>query len=136
MKRLLIILASVLVLASCQKKEQPTKPVDVKGEWELVSISTKSVTIGDQTVSVYLKIVEESFEIYQVMGKSRPRRYTGTYTLKDKIFSGKYSDGKKLGSSYELTLTDSTMEMKSVETGETDHYKKSSIPANIINEAY
>lgn len=143
MKKILLILSVVLAFVACNKNPQPGPDpapqgsTDVRGEWELVSVETKSADLGGVSISVYLKFAEGSFDIYQLIGEGRPRHYAGSYSVNaDGVLSGKYSDGKSLGSSYEVSVTGSQLTMKAVGGSETDTYRKTTIPSTVINESW
>lgn len=125
-------LAVLLISVSCGKKE---KPMDITGEWNLVALETRAASIGDQTVDVYISFVSGGgFEMYQMLGTGRYRKYSGTWTLTGKTLTGKYSDGTQWGSSYEVQKEDDMMTLSSA-SGETGTYKKSSIPASVRSDA-
>ena len=131
-KNIVLAFAVLLAFTGCGKKE---KPLDITGEWNLTRIETKAATIGDQSVDVYVSFASDnSFEIYQMLGSGRYRKFSGTWTLTNKTLDGKYSDGKPWGSSYEVELTDDLMILSS-SFGEESTYKKSSIPNSVKSEA-
>lgn len=143
MKKILsaILAVSLMFLCSCGGKVNPDpgpdpKPVpgkvDVTGCWELTSVATKSATVGSQTVDVYLSFSSGKFEIYQRTGTSpRYYKYTGTYTLKDNVLSGKYDDGKDWSATYGVSVSSSTLTLTA--SKETDTYIKiSSIPSGLL----
>lgn len=115
------------------KKED--NPVDITGEWELSKVETKSVKIGDESVTVYVKFDGGTFTLYQVLGKGRPRKYTGTYTLSDNLLSGKYSDGSNWGSSYTVSASGSTLNLAQTGGKEIDSFRKTTIPQDIVDKA-
>ncbi len=131
-KTLASALAVLLISVSCGKKE---KPLDIAGEWNLVALETRAASIGDQTVDVYISFVSGgTFEMYQMLGTGRYRKYSGTWTLTGKTLTGKYSDGTQWGSSYEVEKTEDMMTLSSA-SGETGTYKKSSIPDSVRSDA-
>lgn len=143
MKKILsaTLAVSLMFLCSCGGKVNPDpdpdpKPVpgkvDVTGCWELTSVATKSATVGSQTVDVYLSFSSGKFEIYQRTGTSpRYYKYTGTYTLKDNVLSGKYDDGKDWSATYSVSVSSSTLTLTA--SKETDTYIKiSSIPSGLL----
>lgn len=140
MKKIMILAMSALLFVCCggngsgeQKEEQPT--IDITGQWELTDISTKSARIGNETVTVYVEFNNGNFELYQVLGAGRPHKYTGTYTLSDNLLSGKYSEGKNWAASYEVSQSGSSLTLTKKGGGETDTYRKSSIPQDIKDNA-
>jgi hypothetical protein len=80
--------------------------------------------------------VVRSFELYQMVGQGRFRKYTGTWKLEGNILSGTYSSKKAWGSTYVISVDDSTLKLTSVVSGEVDTYRKASIPESIKKEAY
>lgn len=110
-------------------------PIDVTGEWELSKVETKSVMIGDESVTIYVKFDGGAFTLYQVLGQGRPRKYTGTYTLSDNLLSGKYSDGSSWGSSYTVSVSGSNLNLAQTGGKEIDSFRKTTIPQDIISEA-
>lgn len=134
MKRYFALIVGILLLAGCNKNPKP-QPASVDGEWELTSVVTKSVTIGDENVSVYISFADGNFVLYQQMGDTRPRKFIGTYTIENKVLKGKYSDGRNFGSAWEVSVEGDKLELVS-EAGETDTYKKCTIPAEIKEKAY
>lgn len=136
LKNVFIALAALAMLAACGGGKDE-KPLDITGEWNLVSIQTKSATLGGQTVDVYILFASDwSFTMYQKIGAGRYYKYSGTYVLDGATLSGKYSDGKLWGSSYEVELSssDSQMTLTSA-SGEVDTYKKASIPSDVVENS-
>lgn len=140
MKRLYMIAALMLlclVTTGC-----PDKPVDqplnIVGEWQLSQISTKA-TIGGQTVDVYVEFKEGgSFEMYQMLGTGRYRKFTGTWSLLEKVLSGSYSGGGKWASDYNVEMDENrtTLTLTSLDGSETDTYRKQAIPADVKENAF
>lgn len=126
-----------LGLVSCNgtSDNKEETPIDVTGEWELSKVETKSVKIGDESVTIYVKFDGGSFTLYQILGQGRPRKYTGTYTLSDNLLSGKYSDGSSWGSSYSVSVSGSTLNLAQTGGKEIDSFRKTTIPQDIISEA-
>lgn len=126
-----------LSLVSCNgaSDNKEENPIDVTGEWELSKVETKSVKIGDESVTVYVKFDRGTFTLYQVLGKGRPRKYTGTYTLSDNLLSGKYSDGSNWGSSYTVSASGSTLNLAQTGGKEIDSFRKTTIPQDIVDKA-
>ncbi len=125
-------LAVLVISVSCGKKE---KALDITGEWNLVALETRAASIGDQTVDVYISFMSGgTFEMYQMLGAGRYRKYSGTWTLTGSTLAGKYSDGTQWGSSYEVEKEDDVMKLSSA-SGETGTYKKSSIPDSVRSDA-
>ena len=130
-----IVLAFAVLAAAVSRGKKAEKPLDITGEWNLTRVETKATTIGDQTVDVYVSFAsDKSFEIYQMLGTGRYRKFSGTWTLTEKTLDGKYSDGTQWGSSYEVEISADVMTLSSA-SGEVSTYKKSSIPDFVKNEA-
>lgn len=109
------------------------KASDVTGEWCLSAYSTKAVTIGSESVDVYISFTSSAFELYQKVGEGRYRKYSGTYTLSSGTLSGQYSDGKAWGTSYEVTRKGDSMTLTA--GVEVSTYTKKAIPSEVKNSA-
>lgn len=145
MKRMMLLAACLLALAACQKENNPgggsggnsSKTLDITGEWSLTGISTKSATIGGQTVSVYVSFTSDNkFELYQMVGQGWYSRFTGSWTLKDKTLSGTYDDGKAWGDSYTVAVEGNKMTLTTSSGNETDTYTKTPIPADVKSKVW
>ena len=133
----MILAVATVLVAGCKKdKEGETTPACV-GEWHLTNIAVKSVTYAGQTVDVYLSLQDGgSFELYQMVGQGRFRRYTGTWKLDGTVLSGTYTSKKPWGSSYQVSVEGNTLKLTSSTSGEVDTYEKATIPASVKEEAY
>lgn len=132
-KNIVLALAVMAAAVSCGKKAE--KPLDITGEWNLTRVETRATTIGDQSVDVYISFTStNSFELYQMLGTGRYRKFSGSWTLTEKTLSGKYSDGKLWGSTYEVEITDDVMTLSSA-SGEVSTYRKAAIPDSVKSEA-
>ena len=131
----IILSAMILFMAGCGKDASKGKEsLSIEGSWELASIQTKSVTIGNQTVDVYLTFSSGNFVIYQRLGAGRFVSFTGTYTFTDGILSGKYSDGRPLGSSYTVEGDRDRLILSTEGGAESDVYSRiSSIPESVTS---
>jgi hypothetical protein len=133
MKKISIIalLALTLMLSGCTKTTKKDLYSQIIGEWELVGYSTKSVTVGDQKVSVSVSFssyqTTNAFVMYQTVGDSYIKQYSGTWDLTDNVLSGKYSDGTAWGNTYSVSISDdgNTLIMETtVGTAELYTYKR------------
>lgn len=129
MKRylLFIITGIALIVSGCNgEKGGGSKGFDIVGTWELMNIDiTKAAQLGNETIQVTITFnSDKSFELSQVLGSGRPREYSGTWNLTDNILTGKYSDGKKWGSSYEVSGDGSNLTMKPDSGSELYVYRK------------
>lgn len=137
--------AALLAAAGCKKTPQPDPIPACVGEWQLSNIETKSVSYAGETVDVYLAFQEEkaedgtvtrTFELYQMVGQGRFRKYTGKWDLQENILSGTYSSKKAWGSTYEMAADENTLTLTAVQSREVDTYQKTTIPENVKQEAY
>ena len=135
-KNMMIALAALVAITACGGNKDE-KPLDITGEWNLVNVQTKAATLGGQTVDVYISFSSgKSFTMYQMLGAGRYHKYSGTYILDGTTLSGKYSDGKQWGSSYEVELSSSDTQLTLTSaSGEVDTYKKTSIPSDVTDTA-
>lgn len=141
MRRLLysaIVMAlSLAAFPSCSKKESVPK---VAGDWNIISVTTKSASIGSQAVDVYLSFATDgSFTSYQKTG-SNPRyvRYSGTWQLTSGVLSGEYADGSPWAGTYSVSVEGETMTLtltSSSTPAEVSVYKRAEIPDSVIAEA-
>ena len=134
----MIALAILLVAtAGCKKTPKPDPVPSCVGEWQLSQIETKSVSYAGQTVDVYVSFLEEgTFELYQMVGQGRFRKYTGSWSLDGSVLSGTYSNKKAWGSTYQVSGENGTLVLTSEKSGEVDTYRKTSIPESVKAEAY
>ncbi len=135
-KNMMAALAVLAAFTACGGSKED-KPLDITGEWNLVDVQTKSAMLGDQTVDVYISFSgDKTFTMYQMIGTGRYRKYSGTWTLTETTLTGKYSDGKQWGSSYEVEMSsaDSRLTLTS-DSGEVDTYQKASIPSSVTDTA-
>lgn len=130
--RMILMLIISLVMVSC-KEEQP-KVLDITGQWELADIvDTKSVQIGSETVEIYIDFkADNTFELWQKLGEGRHRKHEGTWTLTESVLTGKYSDGKAWGASYEVSREEGTLTMSEQKAGlQTYIYNTCTIPDSL-----
>lgn len=134
----LALFAMLCIHTACNKNgDKPAAGPSCVGEWQLSEIAVKSVTYAGQTVDVYVAFQESgNFELYQMVGQGRYRKFTGTWKLDGTQLSGKYSSKKDWGSSYEVSLKDDNLVLTSSVSGEVSTYRKVSIPENIKSSAY
>ena len=134
-KYLITALALVLALCGCNKNN-PEKVLSVVGEWQLSAISTKAVSIGSESVEVYLEFIDGgTFNTFQVLGAGRPRTFSGTWALTEGQLSGKYSDGKKWGATYTVSFDGDNLVLTNSAGGESDTYVPVTIPQSVRDQA-
>lgn len=125
---------SLAAFPSCSKKESLPK---VAGDWNIISVTTKSASIGAQAVDVYLSFASDgSFTSYQTGSSARYVRYSGTWQLTSGVLSGEYADGSPWAGSYSVSVEGETMTLTSSSTpAEVSVYKRAEIPDSVIAEA-
>ncbi len=135
-KNMMVAIAVLVAFTACGG-DKDEKPLDITGEWNLVDVRTKSATLGDQTVDVYLSFSgDKTFTMYQMIGTGRYRKYSGTWNLTGATLAGQYSDGKQWGTSYEVELSSSDTRMTLTSAaGEVDTYQKTAIPTGVVDDA-
>ena len=140
MKKILSILALAAILlacASCKKSPKKEKTPPVIGEWQLEAINVKSVQYAGQEVDIYLSFAKDgSFELYQMIGQGRFRKYTGGWTLSGSTLSGTYASGKAWGSSYLVSASDETLTLTATVGGDENVYARTVIPEEIKTTAH
>ncbi|MCI2082652.1 MAG: lipocalin family protein [Bacteroidales bacterium] len=126
----LFLFVVAVMLSGCKKATNDDLYSLLIGEWELVDYSTKSVTIGEEQVSVFIAFIggttTNEFSLRQNIGDGYLNTFTGTWTLSDNMLSGVYSDGTAWGNTYVVSMTDDdTMIMETtVGTAEKYTYKR------------
>lgn len=140
MKRLFALWAAALVLAACGGKEDAFAPSAeaLAGIWELNSIETKAVSVGDVSVSVYLEFsAQNTFLLFQKIGEGRYAQHSGNFTLStDGKLSGKYSNNAVWGP-YSVEIQGNTLSLTSAGDKEVDHYIRiSAIPPSVTENLY
>lgn len=145
MKKYMMMAAAVLLMTlagSCQP-DNPDDPGSnqgkgsIEGVWELSKVETKAVDVFGTSVSVYVSFASGKFELYQQIGSGRYEKFTGTYSFSGDKLSGKYDDGKSLGSNYTVTLGGDTLVLETEGGKEKDTYRKiSAIPQSVIDSVF
>lgn len=118
MRRLhiLILVLSAMLMMGC-KKEKPVV-LDITGTWELMDITTKAAQIGEEAIEVEITFnADKTFSLSQMLGQGRPVNYAGTWLLEGTKLSGKYSDGKSWGTTYQVVVEGSVLTMTPEKTG-------------------
>ena len=132
MKRIISILliAAAAVLAGCggsgNGEGKNDKGIDITGTWELINIEiTKAAQLGEESIEVKITLnPDKTFSLSQVLGEGRAQEFSGTWQLTDKTLTGKYSNGKAWGSSYEVSVENSTLTMVPESGAEAYIYRK------------
>ena len=122
--KLFSVAAAVLMTACTTGKE--VKAIDITGTWDLIGIEvTKAAQLGDETVSVEITFnADKTFSITQTLGGGRAEEFAGSWQLAGNVLTGKYSNGKAWGSSYEVSVENSTLTMIPESKEEIYSYRK------------
>lgn len=127
MKRMFYMLLAILVLSACKKEE---KPVDytpaVIGEWHCAAIGLDS--------DVYVSFTEDKkFSLYQKMGDTDYKFYSGFWDVQQDTLTGSYADGTDWGSSYRLEFIDNDTMVMTALNGSDDivTYVRETIPNEV-----
>ena len=125
-----IIAVAALTFFSCKEKEDP---LNIIGTWSLKTVQTKAASMGGTSVDVYVVFNEDNtFSLYQKVGNAgRYSSFTGTWSLLETTLTGKYSDGKSWGSSYEVSQDKERTTLVLSSPGEEYSYAKASLPAEL-----
>ena len=126
----LLALAAAFLFTSCKEKEEP---LNIIGTWSLKTVQTKAASMGGTSVDVYVVFNEDNtFSLYQKVGNAgRYSSFTGTWSLLETTLTGKYSDGKSWGSSYEVSQDKERTTLVLSSPGEEYSYAKASLPAEL-----
>jgi hypothetical protein len=128
MKRIIniLLIGAALILSACGEGGKESKALDITGTWELTGIEiTKAAQLGSETIEVSITFnPDKTFSLSQTLGSGRPKDFSGTWQLTGTILTGKYSNGKAWGSSYEVTVNGTEMTMAPEGGAEIYTYKK------------
>lgn len=108
----MLLIGASFILAGCGG-EKETKALDITGTWELSNIEvTKAAQLGDETIQVTITFnADKTFSLSQILGEGRAKEFSGTWNLTETTLTGKYSNGKNWGSSYEVSIENSRLTM-------------------------
>ena len=128
MKRILYIIAAVLLLVSCDRDNGGNKEsLDklILGDWHCSSLSVG----GD----IYLSFAEDmTFELYQKIGSGAYRLYRGTWNIEEGILNGRYNDGENWAASYDAAVKDGKLTLTSKnDAAEVSVYDSCEIPGEV-----
>lgn len=128
MKRIIniLLIGAALILSACGEGGKESKALDITGTWELTGIEiTKAAQLGSETIEVSITFnPDKTFSLSQTLGSGRPKDFSGTWQLTGSILTGKYSNGKAWGSSYEVAVNGTEMTMTPEGGAEIYTYKK------------
>lgn len=131
--RIILFAVLAMIVAACGGKNDEKKGLDISGQWELIDIETKAAQIGEAEIEVYIEFNKDNtFNLWQMIGAGRFEKMTGTWTLNQNVLSGKYSDKKDWGTTYDVAVESGNLVMTEMKTGkETCIYRKCTIPSDI-----
>lgn len=130
MKRILLIISAVLLLASCGKDgKKKTTAEYLYGEWHSTSISV--------TGDVYISFTDDmKFEMFQKIGEGAYRLYRGSWNVEGDLLTGKYNDGEDWAAAYTVTVDDRSLTMISTnDVAEKSTYIRTEIPEDVRNSS-
>lgn len=130
MKKTLLIICTLILLASCGEKNggktELTLEQKLCTEWHSTSLPVD----GD----IYISFSEDkTFELYQQIGQGAHRLYRGTWNLEETLLTGKYNDGEAWAAAYEIIINDKQLTMTSVnDAAEESMFAREDIPQEVI----
>lgn len=130
MKRILLIISAVLILASCGKDGKKKTTADyLYGEWHSTSISV--------TGDVYINFTDDmKFEMFQKIGEGAYRLYRGSWNVEEDLLTGRYNDGEDWAAAYTVTVDDRSLTMISTnDAAEKSTYTRTEIPEDVRNSS-
>lgn len=130
MKRILLIISAVLLLASCGKDGKKKTTADyLYGEWHSTSISV--------TGDVYISFTDDmKFEMFQKIGEGAYRLYRGSWNVEGDLLTGRYNDGEDWAAAYTVTVDDRSLTMISTnDAAEKSTYTRTEIPEDVRNSS-
>lgn len=139
-KTIYIVLAALglCLFAGCGSSDKENVSPVVKqlaGEWQLKSWTSEQ----PQDFDIYLSFATDlTFQIYQKIEKVGYQKYTGSYQVDNDTLTGRYSDGKSFGSSYEISFNESgnTLTLTSATNiTEVSVYERTTIPNSVKDGA-
>ena len=137
MKKIVFISFLCTLLMGCGEEKVEDEGLNITGSWHLTELNvveTRSVTIGKETIDIYIDFASNNtFNLYQMVGAGRYRCFSGTWTLEDNTLSGVYNDNTAWGSTYQVTLSDKNTKLILTSKGEEYIYTKESIPSAILS---
>ncbi len=130
MKKTLLIISTLILLASCGEKNggktELTLEQKLCTEWH----STFLPVDGD----IYVSFNDnKTFELYQQIGEGAHRLYRGTWNLEENLLTGKYNDGEEWAAAYTITINDKQLTMTSAnDAAEESVFAKEDIPEEVV----
>lgn len=131
MRKLIYMMAAVLMLAACGKKPDNKTELTLEqqlcGEWHSTTLAVDA--------DIYLSFAEDkTFEMYQQITEGAHRLYRGTWNLEGTLLTGKYNDGEDWAAAYNIAIEGDALTLISVnDAAEKSVYKKTAIPEEVKN---
>ena len=131
MRKLIYMMAAVLMLAACGKKPDNKTELTLEqqlcGEWHSTTLAVDA--------DIYLSFAEDkTFEMYQQITEGAHRLYRGTWNLEGTLLTGKYNDGEDWAAAYDIAIEGDALTLISVnDAAEKSVYKKTAIPEEVKN---
>lgn len=124
-----LIVLFAMALVGCGGKDDGSTLV---GQWHLTYYND-----SEPEFDVYVEFKEGGkFNIYQQVWSFTYEHFTGTYSVKNGVVSGKYSDGSAWLTSYQFSVDDWLLKMyNTANTEEVSVYTSCKIPSDVISEA-
>ena len=131
--RIIILTLLAIMMTACGEKGGNDDALDISGQWELIDIQTKSAQIGDAEIEIYIDFRKDNtFSLWQKLGQGRYEKFTGTWALGGTVLTGKYSDKKDWGASYDVSIDSGNLVMAEKKQNIQRYvYKKTVIPSDI-----
>lgn len=139
-KTIYILLAALglCLFAGCGSSDkEKVSPVikQLAGEWQLKSWTSEA----PQDFDIYLSFAaNQTFEVYQQLAEVKYQKFTGNFQVKNDVLTGKYSDGKDFGSSYDISFSESGNTLTLTSTSKVTEvciYERTSIPNSVKDGA-
>ena len=107
----------------------------IVGEWELTEWNDSE----ENPMRVYIRFNENNtFDLYQRIYSAIWVHYTGTFSLKDSVLKGVYSDGEAWSADYNIAYSTTPLRIRLTNTEDENDvsiYAASEIPENIIEDS-
>lgn len=137
MKKIIFISMLCMLFVGCDKDEVKDNGLDILGSWhltELNPVETRSVTIGQENIDVYIDFSSNNtFRLYQMVGAGKYRLFSGIWSLEGCTLSGTYDDNTIWGSNYHVALTDKRTKLTLTSAGEEYIYTKETVPDSVLS---
>lgn len=134
----ILCFACLFSFLSCEKGDEPAL-VDISGEWKLDSVGgiPTNGLFDDEAVDIFITFSSDAaFETFQRRkGGGIFIRYFGTWEMKGKTVSGKYSDGKPWRTEYQAALENEGETLTLTSGNEVCVYVRAEVPDSVREKA-